>query len=88
MTATRFEPGKVYRQSFVGDSALYCYFRIDRRTAKSVWITQLYSNGREEVKGRKAVALSYDGREETFKPFGTYSMCMVVGADKLTDLRP
>ena len=72
--ATQFETGKTYFTRSSCDWDCIYDFTITRRTAKSVWIMK---DG-EEV--RRSVYL-YDGVER-FRPFGTYSMCAIISADR------
>lgn len=76
---TKFIVGQTYSQSFIGDSQLFVHFTIKARTAKSVTVEV---DGKTVRRGLK----SWYGVEQ-FKPFGSYSMAMIVSADK-RDRRP
>jgi len=71
-TITKFEPGKTYWTRSIGDAD--CIFRITvaSRTAKTI----------KTSTGKTLRITPYDGRE-TVKPHGSYSMCPVIGADKV-----
>jgi hypothetical protein len=69
----RFEVGKTYSDSFTGDSQLFAHFPIKARTAQT--ITTVVDG--KTVKRRLYV---YEGVEQ-FKPFGNYSMAMIVNAN-------
>ena len=69
---SKFEIGKTYSERFISDYDTIASFTILGRTDKTITTS---------VHGkivRRRIAL-HDGIE-TFKPFGSYSMCMVVGA--------
>ena len=70
---TQFQVGETYGERFICDHKQIAYFTITARTAKTV-TTQVRG---EQVQRRIHL---YDGVEQ-FKPFGSYSMAMVVGAD-------
>lgn len=73
-----FEVGKTYYDRSICDHECIFRFTIQARTAKSVTI---------EVYGktvRRGLSI-YEGVEQ-FKPFGTYSMCAIVRADKVSHL--
>ena len=77
MTATmtiQFEVGKTYYTRSLTDYDTIFFFDILARTAKTVTIIV----GGKRV--RRGIQV-YDGREQ-FKPFGTYSMCAIISADK------
>ena len=67
--------GATYMGRFMSDYDSKAYFTIISRTAKQVTFSY---NGKIEKRGIRV----YAGREQ-FKPFGTYSMCMVSDADDL-----
>jgi hypothetical protein len=70
---TKFEVGKVYATRSICDHNCWFSFEILARTAKTVTIKV---NGNTVRRG-----LSTYQDVEQFKPFGTYSMCAVIGAD-------
>jgi hypothetical protein len=74
-TMTRFEIGETYATRAMCDWDCIYDFTILARTAKSVTVKV---RGQERRRGLKIK----DG-VETFKPFGTHSMCAVISADKL-----
>ena len=73
----RFQPGKIYATRSICDYDCIFSFTIESRTAKTV-TTQV--SGKTV---RRGVYLWDD--VEQFRPFGTYSMCPIVGADDLVD---
>jgi hypothetical protein len=70
----KFQVGKTYATSFITDHESVASFTILARTAKTVTVA---------IHGGKTVrrGLSLWQGVEQFKPFGSYSMCMIVGAD-------
>jgi hypothetical protein len=69
----QFQVGQTYSTRSICDSECIFSFKILARTAKSVTIN---------VHGkivRRGLSL-YNGIEQ-FKPYGSYSMCAVIGAD-------
>jgi hypothetical protein len=70
----QFEVGKTYYTRSIADYDTIFSFEILGRTAKTV-TTTVY--GKIVNRGIRV----YDGREQ-FKPFGTYSMCAVISADR------
>lgn len=70
---TAFEVGKTYSQSFACDSGQYAHFTILARTAKTI-TTEIH--GKTVRRG-----LTVRDGIESFKPFGSHSMAMIVGAD-------
>jgi len=71
---TKFIPGETYYDRSACDHDCIFSFTIISRTAKT--ITFEYHG---ETKKRGLYV--YDGVEQ-FRPFGTYSMCAIVGADR------
>jgi hypothetical protein len=71
----KFELGKTYATNSICDSECIFSFKILARTAKQVTV---------EVHDKivKRGLSVYEGVEQ-FKPFGTYSMCAIIGADDL-----
>jgi hypothetical protein len=69
-----FQVGQTYATRSIGDHECIFSFKILARTAKTVTT---------EVHGKvvKRGLSMWDG-VETFKPFGTYSMCAIIRADK------
>lgn len=72
----QFEVGKTYATRFITNSDSIASFTVKARTPKRITVEY---NGQIIKRGIYTWA---DGIEQ-FKPFGTYSMCMVVGADDL-----
>lgn len=71
---TQFEVGKTYAQRFMSDWDSIAFFTIKARTAKTVTI---------DVHGktvRRGLSVSTYNNAEQFRPFGSYSMAMVVSA--------
>lgn len=75
---TAFVPGKTYRLTFIGDSNLHVAYRVVKRTAKFITIT----DGTDTI--RCGVKALYDGVEYCL-PFGSYSMSPSLAADKEID---
>lgn len=74
MTKT-FEIGKTYATRSICDYDCIYSFTIIGRTAKSVMV---------DVRGKTVRrGLSVADGVEQFKPFGNYSMCAIITADKL-----
>lgn len=71
---TQFQVGKTYAARSICDYDTILSFTILGRTAKTV-TTQV---GGKTV--RRGLSI-YDGREQ-FKPYGTYSMCAIISADR------
>jgi len=69
----RFEVGKTYTVTSICDHECVFSFRINRRTAKSVWIT----GGRVHNERRKISI--WDGSEVIY-PLGKYSMAPMLRA--------
>lgn len=74
-TAKTFEAGRTYWTRSICDSDCIHRVTILRRTAKSVWIKK---DGKEV---RRAITV-WDGVEQIY-PFGQYSMCAIIGADRV-----
>jgi hypothetical protein len=68
-----FQVGKTYATASACDNECIFSFRILARTAKQVTV-QVH-----DKIVRRGVYV-YEGVEQ-FKPFGTYSMCAIIGAD-------
>jgi hypothetical protein len=70
----KFQVGRTYATRSIGDYDCIFSFTILGRTAKTVTT---------EVHGKtvKRGLTVYDGVEQ-FKPFGSYSMCAIIRADK------
>jgi hypothetical protein len=75
---TKFEIGKTYSERFACDYDSVAHFTITARTAKTI-TTEVHS---KSVTRRVS---EWNGAE-CFKPFGSYSMAMIVRADD-RDLR-
>lgn len=73
MSIKQFEVGQEYMGRFASDYDSKAYFTILARTAKTITTTV---RGKEVRRGLSI----YNGVEQ-FKPFGSYSMAMVIGAD-------
>lgn len=69
-----FEIGKTYTTRSIADSECVFSVTVVARTAKTI-----KASIRGEVKSFR-VSASWDGAAESFKPFGTYSMCPVIHA--------
>jgi hypothetical protein len=78
MTAIKFNVGQTYSGRFMSDYDSIANFTIVKRTAKTVTFARPNGTLTRRVS-------EYCGVEQ-FKPFGSYSMCMVIDA-KDPDLR-
>ena len=76
-TNAQFEVGKTYFTRSACDYDCIFSFTILARTAKQVTIKK---HGETVKRGIQVC----DGVEE-FKPFGTYSMCAIIRADKIAE---
>lgn len=74
-TTTKFEAGRTYWTRSICDYDCIHRVTIVRRTAKSVWIAE-----RDGSESRRAISV-WDGVEHIY-PFGKYSMCAIIGADR------
>lgn len=81
-TNKTFEVGQVYQQRSIGDAACIFYFKVIRRTSKSVWVTGC-DDRNDSIVCRRSI-INRDGME-CFKPFGTYSMSPTVYAHSIAD---
>lgn len=72
----QFEINKTYSHNFIGDSDLYFFFKITKRTKKSVWIE---NTKRQEPIQRKVIRLHED--VEYISPMGNYSMSPILRAN-------
>jgi hypothetical protein len=70
-----FIPGRTYSTRSIGDHECIYSVKVLARTAKTVTVA---IRGESEVVRRGVYV--YDGVEQ-IKPFGTYSMCAIIGAD-------
>jgi hypothetical protein len=73
---TAFVTGRTYSTRSIGDHECIYSATIVARTAKTVTVQM---HGRAEDAIRRGVYV-YNGVEQ-FKPFGSYSMCAIIGAD-------
>ena len=71
---TKFEAGKTYTHGWIGDADLKTNITILKRTEKFVWMKV------HDKEVRRGVYV-YGGVEQV-KPYGTYSMCSILSADK------
>ena len=72
MTLTTFTPGKTYWTRSICDYDCIFKITIAKRTAKFVTTTE----------GKRLGVAIWDGVEQV-KPHGNYSMCAIIGADKV-----
>lgn len=79
----KFEAGATYYTRSLCDHNCIWRFTIVRRTASSVWVSEL-NGDRCAVKVERRKISQYDGCEN-FKPFGVYSMSPTVSADRVAD---
>ena len=69
---TQFEPGKTYWTRSICDSDCIVRVTVVSRTAKTI----------KTNKGKVLRVYTYEGVERV-KPWGSYSMCPIVGADRV-----
>jgi len=74
MTLAAFQVGKTYETRSMSDYDCIYSFRIYARTPKSVTVVVHGERVRRGLSVRDGI--------EQFKPFGTYSMCAIISADK------
>lgn len=72
----KFEVGKSYTHGWIGDSNLFTTWKVIKRTAQTITIT----DGRETKTCRIIKALSEMNNTECVFPFGQYSMCPTLRA--------
>ena len=72
MTLTTFTPGATYWTRSICDYDCIIKITIAKRTAKFVTTTE----------GKRLGVAIWDGVEQV-KPHGKYSMCAIIGADKV-----
>jgi len=80
---TSFEVSKTYATRSICDSNCIFRFRIERRTAKTVWVQQVIDGREVDEVLKKRVEVIDD--VEAFSPFGKYSTSATIKADKLSD---
>lgn len=81
----QFEVGKVYGMNSACDSECWWYYRVEERTAKTVILRQIHSDGTpyDEVKKFRFNAKDTEYfKAEACRPLGTYSMCPILTAEK------
>lgn len=71
---TKFEAGKRYNMTFIGDSELHVCYEVTKRTEKTITVT----DGREVKTCR---VNTYEGAEFV-KPMGSYSMLPILSAER------
>jgi hypothetical protein len=76
----QFVVGQTYATRSICDYDTVYRFKIVARTAKQLTFEQ---HGAQKRRG----IYVYEGVEQ-FKPYGTYSMCAIVGADDLVEEQP
>jgi len=72
----KFETGVVYEHGWIGDSQLFSYYTVKKRTA--CFVTLVDHTDGKEIRCKVSV---YDGTERV-KPLGSYSMAPTLRADK------
>lgn len=77
---TRFEVGRSYQARSAGDWNCIWTFKVTARTAKFVTLTE--ESGEVHRVGVKV----WPGTGEWCKPFGTYSMCPVLRAERSVEV--
>lgn len=87
-TTVKFKAGSIYSCNSVGDHNCRWFFRVEKRTAKTILVTELnrdltVNTHRQNESGRKRISL-WDG-VESVSPLGRYSMAPILRAsDELT----
>lgn len=76
-TTAKFETGRIYHQRSIVDSDFIYRFEVLKRTAKTVLLRNVRTGD------EKRCRISEWGGVEQVKPNGTYSMCLVLGADRV-----
>ncbi len=71
---TQFQAGKSYWTRSIGDADCIITLAVLRRTAKTVTV--------RDNRGERSLRITERDGVETVKPWGTYSMCPVVKADR------
>ena len=74
---TKFEPGKTYSMTSIGDHNCKWSFWVVRRTDKTVWL-----EGDTEGKGIISRRVEVWDGVETVAPFGRYSMSPILRASR------
>jgi len=74
-----FETGKIYKNNYICDSNLYAFFKIIKRTEKTVWAQRLIYGKNDGPVIRRKIDLYHD--KENFAPDGKYSMSLTIYAD-------
>lgn len=74
----KFETGKTYKMTSVGDSNCHWFLKVIRRTAKTVWLEG-------DTMGKGTISRRVDLWEgtESVRPFGNYSMSPILRASRL-----
>jgi len=81
---TKFEAGKIYSCNSVCDHNCRWFFRVEKRTAKTILVTELnrdltVNTHRQNESGRKRIYV-FDG-VESVNPCGQYSMAPILRAN-------
>jgi len=71
-----FEVGKEYTHGWIGDSALFTTWKVLKRTAQTITIT----DGRETKTCKIIKQVSEYRNAESVYPEGKYSMCPILSA--------
>jgi len=80
---TKFQLNITYKNNFICNSDSWFYFKVLKRTEKSVWIQQMNADGTIrscEKLLRKKIDIYND--IENCKPMGSYSMNPILSADR------
>lgn len=79
----KFETGKTYTTRLITNHDSIISFLVIKRTDKTVTVTgDFMDDYAAERKAPHTMRLKLSQDIETFKPWGTYSMCPVVSADR------
>jgi hypothetical protein len=72
----KFEAGKTYWTRSIGDHDCVFTIKVLRRTERTIFI--------RDTRGERALRVNAFAGVEQVKPFGTYSMCPIIRADKVS----
>ena len=75
----KFNENEIYSTRSACDYDCQFRFRVVRRTAKSIWICQVFTDWESKVT-RRSIKPSWNGEAETVLPLGNYSMAPTLTA--------
>jgi hypothetical protein len=74
---SKFESGKTYQSRSIGDHNCIFTMQVVSRTAKTIKIVDMH-----DATSIKTLRVAMYEGDETVKPLGTYSMCVVMRANR------